>query len=103
MLERLGWRSIEARDGLEAWEMLESADPDLLIVDLDVPVLDATQVIRAAKAQGSMHPERNAVLLQLRANTGAIRTTLLGAEGNEWLFQPPLLSSRRRQRYRHAG
>jgi DNA-binding response OmpR family regulator len=53
-LEQSEWRVVEARDGLEAWELLESAAPELLIIDLELPVLDAFSVIRAAKSQSDL-------------------------------------------------
>ncbi|HET7036788.1 MAG TPA: ATP-binding protein [Thermomicrobiaceae bacterium] len=51
VLERHGWRTLEARDGLEAWELLGSVAPALLVIDLDLALLDAAQVIRAAQDQ----------------------------------------------------
>ncbi|MGA7669004.1 MAG: response regulator [Nitrolancea sp.] len=54
VLEQAGWRAAEARDGLEAWEMLDSISPELLVIDLDLPMLDPFQVIRAAKSQGDI-------------------------------------------------
>ncbi len=54
VLEQAGWRVVEARDGLEAWELLESVSPELLVIDLDLPLLDPFQVISAAKARGEI-------------------------------------------------
>ncbi len=54
ILEQAGWRAVEARDGLEAWEMLDSISPELLVIDLDLPLLDPFQVIRAAKSQSDI-------------------------------------------------
>lgn len=45
-LEHDGWRVLEARDGMETREVLESTAPDLLIVDVDLPLLDAFKVAR---------------------------------------------------------
>jgi chemosensory pili system protein ChpA (sensor histidine kinase/response regulator) len=50
VLDQEGWRVIEARDGLDAWDLLESIAPELLVIDLDLPLLDPFQVIRAAKS-----------------------------------------------------
>jgi chemotaxis protein histidine kinase CheA/CheY-like chemotaxis protein len=54
VLEQAGWRAVEARDGLEAWELLESISPELLVIDLDLPLLDPFQVIRVAKSHGDI-------------------------------------------------
>jgi chemotaxis protein histidine kinase CheA/CheY-like chemotaxis protein len=54
VLDHAGWRAIEARDGLDAWDLLESISPELLVIDLDLPLLDPFQVIRAAKSGGDV-------------------------------------------------
>lgn len=40
MLEMRGYRVIEAADGLAAVELAEREHPDLILMDLDMPVLD---------------------------------------------------------------
>jgi two-component system cell cycle response regulator DivK len=48
-LERWGYTVVEAADGREAIEMTESACPDLILMDLNMPEVDgltATQAIR---------------------------------------------------------
>lgn len=51
-LESQGYGVVEAVNGLEAVEMAQSACPDLILLDLNMPVLDgliATERIRASE------------------------------------------------------
>lgn len=51
MLNILGYRVVEARDGQEAVEIARCECPDLILMDLSMPVLDgygATRLIREA-------------------------------------------------------
>jgi CheY-like chemotaxis protein len=84
LLEGDDWAVVEARDGLEAWEQLERAAPNLLLVDLDLALLDAVQVIRAARSQ----PNTRVVAL-LNADD-PIRQSQLQALGVDALLPKPI-------------
>lgn len=43
-LERDGWRVLAARDGLEVRELLERMRPDLIVIDVELPLLDAFEL-----------------------------------------------------------
>ena len=50
VLRHLGYRVIEAQDGVEAVELARSAQPDLILMDISIPVMDgweATRILRA--------------------------------------------------------
>jgi CheY-like chemotaxis protein len=50
-LEDLGYRIVEAEDGVKAIEMAQSERPDIILMDLSLPIMDgitATQEIRAS-------------------------------------------------------
>ena len=49
VLRHLGYEVIEAQDGVEAVELARSALPDLILMDISIPVIDgweATQVLK---------------------------------------------------------
>lgn len=82
-LEQAGWRAVEARDGLEAWELLESVAPELLVIDLDLPLLDPFQVIRAAKENGEIP-----VVAVVSRDDSVVRATAISAGVNALLQKP---------------
>src|SRR5438034_9127701 len=40
VLKPNGFAYVEARDGLEGWEQIEATNPDLILLDLQMPRLD---------------------------------------------------------------
>ena len=83
VLEQAGWRVVEARDGLEAWELLESVSPELLVIDLDLPLLDPFQVIQAAKSQGDVP-----VIAITASDDATLRAKTMAAGVNALLPKP---------------
>lgn len=56
-LERLGYLVLEAEDGGKALEIAEDERPDIILMDLTLPVMDgiaATQKIRATSGLGAV-------------------------------------------------
>jgi two-component system, cell cycle response regulator DivK len=51
MLERWGCRVVEAADGREAYEMAVEHRPDLVVMDLSMPVADGYEAIRSIRAR----------------------------------------------------
>jgi two-component system response regulator HydG len=49
--EKLGWTTRHTDSGLQAVELLESGEADILIADLDAPGLDALEVVRRARRE----------------------------------------------------
>jgi len=54
MLQKMGIRPIMARDGVEAIEIIAESQPDLLLVDIDMPRMDGFDFLRHLKVQ---HPD----------------------------------------------
>jgi two-component system, chemotaxis family, sensor kinase CheA len=61
ILRGLGYRVLEARDGQEAWEMVQAHRLDLLMTDIQMPRLDGLGLIRRVRA--SEHKELPAIVL----------------------------------------
>ena len=51
MLERWGYRVVEASDGSEAYEMAVEHRPDLVVMDLSMPIADGYEAIRSIRAR----------------------------------------------------
>jgi len=49
LLEARGYVVVEARDGREALHMIEQTQPDILLLDIGMPVLDGFGVVRALR------------------------------------------------------
>jgi two-component system cell cycle response regulator len=54
MLERDGYAIIEAEHGGQALELCRDAPPDLLLLDLDMPVMDGTELLRRIRADDAL-------------------------------------------------
>ena len=53
MLTKLGAKSVlEAPDGLAALEAIRIADPDVMLLDWDMPVLNGIEVLRIVRSPG---------------------------------------------------
>lgn len=51
MLERWGCRVLEAGDGRQAYEMTVESRPDLILMDLSMPVVDGYDAIRSIRGR----------------------------------------------------
>jgi CheY-like chemotaxis protein len=55
MLEARNYRVAEARDGKEALAKIEEVKPDLVLLDLNMPILDGFAVIRLIRENPTCH------------------------------------------------
>src|SRR6476659_442520 len=77
MLTNLGAKAVlEANDGLAALEVIRTADPDVMWLDWDMPVLNGIEVLRIVRSPG-VFPRPNLPVIML--TTGA----------KEFLLKPP--------------
>ncbi|MDD5630374.1 MAG: response regulator [Elusimicrobia bacterium] len=86
-LARLGFQTAAAADGQEAVELFKSAPPDLVLMDMMMPVLDglaACQQIRALEKKGTRVP----ILFLTARDTrhDQISSTLSG--GDDFITKP---------------
>lgn len=88
VVEGAGWRSIQARDGLEALEYLQRVDepPDLILLDIEMPRLDGFELTQVLRSQDA-YRDVPIVVISSRANEKhRERAAALGA--TEYLVKP---------------
>jgi CheY-like chemotaxis protein len=86
-LESKGYNVVEASDGREAVDAVERNRPDLILIDLNLPVLDglaATEAIRACCATRRETP----VIALTAYDTYGIREAALEVGCSEYLVKP---------------
>ncbi|MGA2318842.1 MAG: ATP-binding protein [Thermodesulfobacteriota bacterium] len=67
-LQKKGYKTINAYDGFEAWERIESENPDLLILDLMMPGIDGWELCRLIRrSQKKEINEMGILMLTARA------------------------------------
>ena len=89
MLTNLGAKSvIEASDGLAALESIRTCDPDVMLLDWDMPVLNGMEVMRIVRSPG-VFPRPNLPIIML-TNRGHRTSVLqaLRAGAHEFLVKP---------------
>ena len=52
LLEAHGYKTVESRDGVEALKMARQELPDLILMDMNLPILDGWEATRQIKADG---------------------------------------------------
>lgn len=89
MLNNLGARSVmEAADGLAALEAIRTRNPDIMLLDWDMPVLSGMEVVRIVRAPGVFpRPNIPIVMLTDRAYHSAV-VEAMHAGVHEFLIKP---------------
>lgn len=86
MLTNLGAKSVlEAPDGLAALEAIRTADPDVMLLDWDMPVLNGIEVHRIVRS--FPRPNLPVIMLTTRAKRSYVNEALR-AGANEFLLKP---------------
>ena len=78
MLMNLGAKSvIEAADGLAALEAIRTCDPDVMLLDWDMPVLNGMEVMRIVRSPGVFpRPNLPIIMLTNRAHRSSVMQAL---------------------------
>lgn len=89
MLVNLGAKSVlEASDGLAALEAIRTCDPDVMLLEWDMPVLDGMEVMRIVRSPGVFpRPNLPIIMLTSRAERTAVAQALR-AGAHEFLLKP---------------
>jgi CheY-like chemotaxis protein len=89
MLVNLGAQAvIEAGDGLAALEAIRNCDPDIMVLDWDMPVLDGMEVMRIVRSPGVFpRPNLPIIMLTSRSHRSAV-TEAMRAGVHEFLIKP---------------
>jgi CheY-like chemotaxis protein len=89
MLMNLGAKSVlEASDGLAALETIRTCDPDVMLLEWDMPVLDGMEVMRIVRSPGVFpRPNLPIIMLTTRGNRAAVAHALR-AGAHEFLLKP---------------
>ncbi len=86
-LERRKYQVVTAVDGADALEKARSERPDLILMDMQLPVLDGWEATRRLRADESTRP---IPVLALTANAGTSdREKALGAGCDDFEPKPP--------------
>lgn len=85
-LDDLGYEVREARDGIEALEAVAAEEPDLIVLDIDMPRLDGIAVCEQLKA----HPIRRLIPIVILTASNDRGTKLRGiaAGADDYLSKP---------------
>ena len=89
MLMNLGAKSVlEAVDGLAALEAIRTCDPDVMLLDWDMPVLNGMEVMRIVRSPGVFpRPNLPIIMLSHRAQRSYI-IDAMRAGVHEFLLKP---------------
>jgi CheY-like chemotaxis protein len=89
MLINLGAKNVyEAADGVSALDLIRTADPDVMILDWEMPVLTGAQVARIVRSPG-VFPKPTLPIIMLTAHGQRARVTAAMRLGiNEFLVKP---------------
>ncbi len=89
MLTNMGAKSvIEAADGLAALEQIRMCDPDVMLLDWDMPVLDGMEVMHIVRSPGVFpRPNLPIIMLTHRAQRSSV-VQAIRAGVHEFLIKP---------------
>ncbi|HEY1152774.1 MAG TPA: response regulator [Pseudolabrys sp.] len=89
MLTNVGAKSIyEASDGIEALGLIRTANPDVMILDWDMPVLNGPQVMQIVRSPGRFPRPNLPVIMLTRVALRSRVNAALRLGVHEFLVQP---------------
>jgi CheY-like chemotaxis protein len=89
MLVNIGVKSIyEAPDGVAALDSIRAINPDVMILDWDMPVLDGREIMRIVRSPGVFPKPNLPVIMVTDLGISTRVTTALRLGVNEFLVKP---------------
>lgn len=89
MLTNVGAKQIyEAADGVEALGIVRTANPDVMILDWDVPTLNGAQVMQVVRSPGVFPKPNIPVIMMTRLGQRSRVNTAMRLGVHEFLLQP---------------
>jgi CheY-like chemotaxis protein/anti-sigma regulatory factor (Ser/Thr protein kinase) len=85
-LESYGYRIVKAHDGLEAIEKAEGHGPDIILMDIQMPVMDGLEAIRQLRANSRF--AATPIIVTTALAMPGDREQCLEAGANEYLSKP---------------
>lgn len=85
-LEKQGLRIVEAYDGQDAYRLIEEKRPDLVVLDVMMPVQNGWEVCRAVRANEAIAKTPIIMLTGIGPNLNEMTSPLYGAD--EYLDKP---------------
>ena len=85
-LESHGYQIVKAHDGLEAIEKAQTHDPDIILMDIQMPVMDGMEAIRQLRA--NPHFASTPIIVTTALAMPGDREQCLEAGANEYMTKP---------------
>ena len=104
LLEKEGYKVLEAENGAIAMETARREHPDLMLVDLQMPDMDGFQVVEMIR--GDMNLRTIPVLVLTAETSSAVETRVLEMGADDYVvkpFEPEVLISRVRAAFRRIA
>jgi DNA-binding response OmpR family regulator len=79
-LERFGFETFAAKDGMEGWDMAKSKNPDIILLDLILPKRDGFEVLSMLKQDEELKGIPVIVLSNLAEDENLKKALQMGAE-----------------------
>ena len=80
MLERVGFSTIEASDGLQGLQLLKEMRPDIVTCDISMPLMDGHEFLLAAKSDETTRDIPVIIVTAVGQESEAFRATEMGAD-----------------------
>ncbi|MFC1589906.1 response regulator [Candidatus Omnitrophota bacterium] len=86
IIKKMGYEVITAADGREALDLIREKRPDLVFLDLHLPLIDGYEVNRRMKADEAL--KNIPVIFTTAGRTRAAEEKIKGADADDYLIKP---------------